>query len=60
MLNKLLWVFYERETKEIENIYMLQDKISKEFIGEALETYEEALMELSKYNDAEIIRECAG
>ena len=44
----------EAKKKEIENIYMLQDKISKEFIGEALETYEEALMELSKNNDAEI------
>lgn len=39
---------------EIEKIYMLQDKVSKEFIGDGLETYEEVLMELSKYNDAEI------
>lgn len=54
--NVTLDYMFGREAKkpEIENIYMLQDKGSKEFMGEALETYEEALMELSKNNDAEI------
>lgn len=54
--NVTLDYMFGREAKkpEIENIYMLQDKVSKEFIGDGLETYEEALMELSKYNDAEI------
>lgn len=54
--NVTLDYMFGRESKkpEIENIYRLQDKVSKEFIGDGLETYEEALMELSKYNDAEI------
>lgn len=54
--NVTLDYMFGREAKKPENekIYMLQDKGSKEFIGDGLETYEEALMELSKYNDAEI------
>ena len=55
--NVTLDYMFGREAKkpEIEKIYMLQDKGSKEFISDGLETYEEALMELSKNNDAEII-----
>lgn len=54
--NVTLDYMFGREAKkpEIEKIYMLQDKGSKEFISDGLETYEEALMELSKNNDAEI------
>lgn len=54
--NVTLDYMFGREAKkpEIEKIYMLQDKGSKEFISDGLETYEEALMELSKHDDAEI------
>ena len=54
--NVTLDYMFGREAKkpEIEKIYMLQDKVSKEFISDGLETYEAALMELSKNNDAEI------
>lgn len=54
--NVTLDYMFGREAKkpEIEKIYMLKDKGSKAFIGDGLETYEEALMELSKHDDAEI------
>ena len=54
--NVTLDYMFGREAKkpEIEKIYMLQDNVSKEFISDGLETYEAALMELSKNNDAEI------